>query len=98
MFGLGIPELMVICVIALVVVGPKRLPDIGKAAGRAIVEFKKASQSVQQAIAEELRETKGSVHDGAMDAAGREIVLREQVRVPKGVPGEDPEKPAHANN
>jgi sec-independent protein translocase protein TatA len=42
MFGLGIPELMVIFVIALVVFGPKRLPDLGRSVGRAMAEFKKA--------------------------------------------------------
>lgn len=40
MFGLGIPELIVICVIALLVFGPKRLPDAGKAIGQAIRGFK----------------------------------------------------------
>lgn len=40
MFGLGVPELIVICVIALLVFGPKKLPDAGKAIGQAIRGFK----------------------------------------------------------
>ncbi len=40
MFGLGVPELIVICVIALLVFGPKRLPEAGKAIGQAIRGFK----------------------------------------------------------
>ncbi len=40
MFGLGLPELIVICVIALLVFGPKKLPDAGKAIGQAIRGFK----------------------------------------------------------
>lgn len=40
MFGLGFPELIVICVIALLVFGPKKLPDAGKALGQAIRGFK----------------------------------------------------------
>ncbi len=40
MFGLGFPELMVICVIAMLVFGPKKLPDAGKALGQAIRGFK----------------------------------------------------------
>lgn len=40
MFGLGVPELIVICIIALLVFGPKRLPDAGKAIGQAIRGFK----------------------------------------------------------
>ena len=42
MFGLGVPELIVIAVIALVVFGPSRLPDMGKSLGEAIKGFKKA--------------------------------------------------------
>ncbi|MBP1777149.1 MAG: Sec-independent protein translocase protein tatA/E-like protein [candidate division NC10 bacterium] len=44
MFGLGIPELIVICVIALLVFGPKRLPDAGKAIGQAIRGFKSSME------------------------------------------------------
>jgi len=40
MGGIGFPELMVICVIALLVFGPKRLPEAGKALGQAIRDFK----------------------------------------------------------
>jgi sec-independent protein translocase protein TatA len=41
MFGLGVPELMVILVIALVVFGPSKLPQIGSGLGKAIRDFKK---------------------------------------------------------
>ena len=51
MFGLGIPELIVIFVIALVVFGPKKLPDLGKSIGRAMAEFKKAQQEFQESSA-----------------------------------------------
>lgn len=44
MFGLGIPELIVICVIALLIFGPKRLPDTGKAIGQAIRDFKSSME------------------------------------------------------
>lgn len=42
MFGLGMPEIVLILVIALVVFGPGKLPDVGKAVGRSIREFKNA--------------------------------------------------------
>jgi sec-independent protein translocase protein TatA len=42
MFGIGMPELIVIFVIALVVFGPGKLPDLGKSLGEAIRGFKKA--------------------------------------------------------
>jgi sec-independent protein translocase protein TatA len=56
MFGLGIPELIVIFVIALVVFGPKKLPDLGKSIGRAMAEFKKAQQEFQESVQSEMKE------------------------------------------
>lgn len=46
MFGIGMPELIVILIIALVIFGAGRLPEIGKALGKAIQEFKKATRDV----------------------------------------------------
>ena len=45
MFGLGVPELVLILIIGLVVFGPGRLPDIGKALGKSIKEFKSANSA-----------------------------------------------------
>lgn len=56
MFGLGLPEIIVIFVIALVVFGPKRLPDLGKSIGRAMAEFKKASEDFQESVKSEMKE------------------------------------------
>lgn len=56
MFGLGLPEIIVIFVIALLVFGPKKLPDIGKSIGRAMAEFKKASEDFQETVRAEMKE------------------------------------------
>jgi sec-independent protein translocase protein TatA len=61
MFGLGIPELIVIFIIALIVFGPKKLPELGKSVGRAMAEFKKASQEFQESMHAEIREVEKSV-------------------------------------
>ncbi len=61
MFGLGVPELIVIFVIALVVFGPKKLPDLGKALGKGIAEFKRASQEVKDTIETEVRAAESSI-------------------------------------
>jgi len=52
MFGLGVPELVLILIIGLVVFGPGRLPDIGKALGKSIKEFKSANNEPQDTRAE----------------------------------------------
>jgi sec-independent protein translocase protein TatA len=55
MFGLGVPELMVILVIALVIFGPSKLPQIGSGLGKAIRDFKKGVTGGED---EESKETK----------------------------------------
>lgn len=50
MFGLGVPEIIMILVIALVVFGPGKLPDIGKALGKSITEFKKAANEISRDV------------------------------------------------
>jgi len=53
MFGnIGISELLIIFLIALLVFGPKKLPQLGKAIGKALAEFKRASNEVQRSLTE----------------------------------------------
>ena len=50
MFGIGMPEMLLILAIALIVIGPKKLPDLAKYLGRAIGEFKKAASDFKESI------------------------------------------------
>lgn len=64
MFNIGFPELLVIMAIALIVFGPNKLPELAKGLGKAIREFKKASEEVKEEFythTKELKELKSSV-------------------------------------
>ena len=50
MFGLGMPEILMILAIALIVIGPKKLPDLAKTLGRALGEFKRSAQDFKRSI------------------------------------------------
>jgi TatA/E family protein of Tat protein translocase len=53
--NLGVPELLVIFIVALIVFGPKKLPELGRSLGRGINEFKRASNELKNTLDEEIR-------------------------------------------
>jgi TatA/E family protein of Tat protein translocase len=69
MFGLGMGELLVILALALIVLGPKKLPDIATTLGKAIRSFRKATQDlgdqleVDETVKQPLRELKAALRD-----------------------------------
>jgi len=73
MFGIGMPELLLLLAIALIVVGPKKLPELARALGRGIAEFKKATNELKESLEtntdfSELKKGFDEIQDIAIDA------------------------------
>jgi TatA/E family protein of Tat protein translocase len=78
MFGIGMPELIIIFVIALIIIGPKKLPDLARALGKGMAEFRKATNEIKsnldmgdelKGIEEELTDSvSGMIHEAEIEA------------------------------
>jgi TatA/E family protein of Tat protein translocase len=93
MFGLGMPELIVIFVIALLVFGPKKLPEIGRSLGRSLAEFRRASEELKEGLVAEL-----SAEEEKSSAAGQQKEPPKTAAPPTVGQEEKPKEPHETRN
>ena len=63
MFGIGMPELLVILGLALLLIGPKKLPQLAKSLGKTMGELRKAGTDLKETISEEIDPIKDEIPD-----------------------------------
>jgi sec-independent protein translocase protein TatB len=81
MFGIGMPELLLLLAIALIIIGPKKLPDLAKTLGRTMREFKKATNEFKETIQidEDLSDVK-KAFDGLSDDIKESVSLEKDTK------------------
>lgn len=67
MFGIGGPELLIICVVALIVIGPKKLPDLMRSMGKGLAEFKRVSNDVKSTLDDEVKKAEAAARKRDVD-------------------------------
>jgi sec-independent protein translocase protein TatB len=87
MFGIGMPELLVILGLALILIGPKKLPQLAKSLGKTMGELRKATDDLKETISEEIEPIKNEIPNR------REL---EEAVKKKFLEGEDEEKASKA--
>jgi TatA/E family protein of Tat protein translocase len=94
MFGIGMPEMLVILALALIVIGPKKLPDLAKSLGRAMREFKKATSEFKETIQleSELSDVKETFSDISDEVKGAVDLNLEPEKEKTDKTGSDDEK------
>lgn len=93
MFGIGVPELLVIMIVALIVLGPKRLPEVAKGLGRALAEFRRATSDFSEELSnaqimleEEVRQAERAAQDSQRQATQPTPSAKEKKEPPTGEP------------
>ncbi len=85
MFGIGFQELIIIAVIALLIVGPKKLPDLAKTLGKGFSEFRKATDGITDDIKQTMQSDDKPKDNGLKDS----LLLKTENEEPKPVASDE---------
>ena len=93
---LGLSEMIVIFVVALLVFGPKKLPELGKSLGKGIREFKKATEELKSSWEDQVKDIQSPINDVKNDI--RNIGQDMKSDFYKSIESDHPEQPAQASH
>jgi TatA/E family protein of Tat protein translocase len=88
MFGIGMPELLLILGLALIVLGPKKLPELARALGKGMAEFRRATDELK----DEFKQMEREIDDSSSDVSKDEPLVESRVEPAVSKPAPDPEK------
>ena len=74
MFGIGMPELLLILALALIVLGPKKLPELAKALGKGLAEFRRATEEIK----DEFRQMEHELDDSSLASTSKNEPVAEK--------------------
>jgi sec-independent protein translocase protein TatB len=96
MFGIGFTELLVIAIVALLFVGPKRLPEVMKQAGRFFVQMRRTANDVRHTFDGVVRQAENEMREE--EARVRQTLIAETSSAGAAAqPSRDPQTPPHAD-
>ncbi len=99
MFNLGFSEVIAIGVIALLVIGPKQLPEVARIIGRLLGELRKATQDLSGGLLEVKRNVENSIHDVRSDLAQESRKFQESIlNIEKNIEDDHGSEPPQASS
>jgi sec-independent protein translocase protein TatB len=87
MFGIGMPELLLILALALIVLGPKKLPELARALGKGMAELRKATEDIK----DEFRQMENEIDDRSPSADVKEDPYLTETQLDTAPPSPPPE-------